>query len=316
MCLPVFHTFAAPISLVRPLRLGITTYFLPRFDLENFVEAVNTFDITDTAIVPPILAKLAQLDPDDDRLKSLRYVLCAGSPISAELQNELYPFIHQEATVAQVWGATEVGWVSMFGPDEKDKSGSVGTLLPGIELKILDPVKGSVTTDLVHGEALIRSPAVFSGYLENVEATTAAFDDEDFYHTGDRVFFDDDKVFIDGRITDVMKVNGWQVSPSEIEKILVQHPLVADAAVVGVTFTNARGLEITQPRAFVVTKRDPYSGNGPPSKKELENYVASRLVSYKHITGGVEWVEAIPRNPTGKILRRLLLAAQSKAKPM
>ena len=316
MCLPVFHTFAAPISLVQPLRLGVTTYFLPRFDLEKFADAIESFDITDTAIVPPILAKLAHLGPDEDRLKSLRYVLCAGAPISAELQNELYPFIHPEATIAQVWGATELGWVSMFAPDKKDKSGSVGTLLPGIELKLVDPVKGSVGADLVHGEALVCSPAAFSGYLENVEATTEAFDGEGFYRTGDRVYVKNDKIYIDGRIKDVMKVNGWQVSPSEIEKILLQHPEVSDAAVVGVTSTDEQGLEITRPRAFVVTKRNSDYANGPPSKKELQNFVASRLVSYKRLTGGVFFVDAIPRNPTSKILRRLLLAAQSSGKPV
>lgn len=316
MCLPVFHTFAAPISLVQPLRLGVTTYFLPRFDLDSFVDAVNSFDITDTAIVPPILAKLAQLDPEDDRLRSLRYVFCAGAPISAELQSQLYPFIHSEATIAQVWGATEVGWVSMFAPNEKDQSGSVGTLLPGIELRIVDAVNGSVSADLLHGEALVRSPAVFSGYLDNEEATAQAFDGEGFYRTGDRVYVNNDKIHIDGRIKDVMKVNGWQVSPSEIEKVLLQHPEVSDAAVVGVTSIDEQGLEITRPRAFIVTKRNSHYANGPPSKKELQDFVASRLVSYKRLTGGVSFVEAVPRNPTGKILRGLLLAAQSSGKPV
>lgn len=310
MCLPVFHTFAAPISLVEPLRLGITTYFLPRFDQAQFVDAVNAFDITETAIVPPILAKLVQLPPDDDRLRSLRYVLCAGAPISAELQSELYPFIHSEATVAQVWGATELGWVSMFAPGEKDGTGSVGNLLPGLELKIVNWRDECVNEENVHGEAMIRSSSTFFGYLDHAGASQAAFDDDGFYHTGDRIYVKDNKLYIDGRIKEIMKVNGWQVSPSEIEKVLIQHPDVADVAVAGITWIDAQGLEVTRPRAYIVKKRRSFSRNGQHLEKDLQDYVASRLMSYKRLTGGVVFVDAIPRNATGKILRRLLVASQ------
>lgn len=311
MCLPVFHTFAAQISLVQPLRLGITTYFLPRFDLGTFTEAVSAFEITDTAIVPPIVTALLRLPRGHVCLKSLRYVLCAGAPIAASLQSKLYHYLHPNATIGQVWGATEVGWVTMFAHDEKDQSGSIGTLLPGIELKLIDSDSGRISTDLIHGEALIRSPSIFSAYLDNSKATASAFDDEGFYYTGDRVYVKDNKLYIDGRIKETMKVNGWQVSPTELETILLQHPGIADVAVAGVNSTNKEGLEVTHPRAYVVKERsEGFPIDQRLTETEIKAFVASRLVSYKRLTGGVVFVDAIPRNPTGKILRRLLVAKQ------
>lgn len=294
---------------MQPLRLGIKTYFLPRFGLDSFTEAVNKFDITETAIVPPILTALSRLSPADDSLSSLRYVLCAGAPIATELQSQLYPCLHPDATIAQVWGATELGWVSMFAPGEKDFSGSVGTLLPGIELKLLDGDTNRVSSDLVHGEALIHSPSAFGGYLNNAGATSSAFDDEAFYYTGDQIYIKDNKIYIDGRVKDTMKVNGWQVSPTEIEQVLLQHPGVADVAVVGVNAISKEGLKITRPRAYIVKQQDfELLHHHKLIDEELKGFVALRLVAYKRLTGGVVFVDAIPRSPTGKIVRRHLIA--------
>ncbi|ETN44249.1 uncharacterized protein HMPREF1541_10800 [Cyphellophora europaea CBS 101466] len=309
VCLPVFHAFAAQLGLVQPLRLGITTYFLPRFDLDNFIESVRTYQITDAAIVPPIVTALLRRPHADTGLKSLRYVLCAGAPITAELQAKLYQFLHPDATVGQVWGATELGWVTMFAPGEKDQSGSIGTLLANVELKLEDVDGRRICTDLVHGEALVRSPCFFSDYLDNPEASASAFDDDGFYRTGDRVYVEGDQLYIDGRIKETMKVNGWQVSPTELENVLLQHPSIADAAVVGIYAINQDGLEVTRPRAYVVQRLPESSAaRSELTAEDVASFLASRLVSYKRLTGGVVFVAAIPRNSTGKILRRLLLA--------
>lgn len=200
----------------------------------------------------------------------------------------------------------------MFTPGEKDHSGSVGTLLPGIELKLINHGAGRLDTDAVIGEAFVRSPSVFTGYLDRPDASVAAFDCDGFCRTGDRVRVVGIMLHIDGRIKDIMKVNGWQVSPTEIENVLLEHPEVADVAVVGITSVNEQGLAITRPRAFVVKERsfDPQS-KPQLSDKDLESIVAARLVSYKRISGGVVFVDYIPRNPTGKILRGMLLGERT-----
>lgn len=234
----------------------------------------------------------------------MRYILCAGAPITAALQSRLYALLRPDAVVAQVWGATELGWVTMFGPGEKDESGSVGRLLPGMELKLRDR---RLVGDEYCGEALIRSPAVFDGYLSNDDATAAAFDEEGFYKTGDLVYVEGNRVFVVGREKETMKVNGWQVSPSEIEHVLMEHPVINDAAVVGISDTSQAGLEVVRPRAYVVrSQNDLDADEAQLSEQQVKDFVAARLVAYKRLTGGVVFVDSIPRNPTGKIIRRML----------
>lgn len=141
--LPMFHAFAGQIALLTPLRHGIKTVILPRFKLDNFVAAVSEYGVTDTAIVPPIACTL--MTPDSDiahRLKSLRYVVCAGAPLDAHIQSRLYAFLPENAVVAQLWGTTETAWFSIFSRLERDESGSVGRLLPCTELKYVRPSPG------------------------------------------------------------------------------------------------------------------------------------------------------------------------------
>ena len=132
-------------------------------------------------------------------------------------------------------------------------------------------------------------------------------------------------------VQDIIKVNGWQVSPAELEAIILQHPAVLDVAVVGVSRVNDDGIEETRPRAFVVPRSESKSTSltyvSPPcspelpagyhiSEAEIQDYVAAEVITYKRLTGGVIFVDQIPRSPTGKILRRLLdTSAASQANP-
>jgi acyl-coenzyme A synthetase/AMP-(fatty) acid ligase len=119
-----------------PLRRGITTYFLRRFNLSDFADQVYRYSITDTAVVPPIITALLKLDPARHYLlRSLRYMICAGAPMDALLQAKLYAQLAPDAVIAQCWGTTETGWIALFGSHEKDSSGSVGRLLPNVHLK-------------------------------------------------------------------------------------------------------------------------------------------------------------------------------------
>jgi 4-coumarate--CoA ligase len=297
----MFHAFAAPVALLLPLRSGTSTYYLSRFSLDAFTKSVAAFRITDFALVPPILTTLLRSPEVSASLKSVRHVLCAGAPITAAIQSKLYAYLHPDATIAQVWGATEVGWVTTFDVNEKDESGSVGTLLPGVQMRLAE---ASELDGVISGEALIKSPSVFTGYLDNEATTAECFDSNSFYRTGDFVSVHDGKVYIQGRIKEIMKVNGWQVAPAEIETVLLNHQDVLDAAVVGSKHIGSDGLEVDRPKAYVV--RVSRSGKEEVGEQELMDFVASKMIAYKRLTGGVVFVDEIPRNPTGKILRRML----------
>jgi acyl-coenzyme A synthetase/AMP-(fatty) acid ligase len=277
---------------------------MSRFKQQEFVEVVQRFQITDVAVVPPIITALLELG-EISALRSLRYILCAGAPMNAEIQDKFYELIHLDGVAAQVWGTTETGWITAFGSSEKDSSGSVGKVLEGAELKIVDE-QGDPVAEGTRGEACIRTPSIYSGYLGPSGAPDPEIDNDGYYHTGDLAYLQDGKVFIDGRIKDIMKVNGWQVSPAELETVLLHHPDIIDVAVVGKEHTNNMGLKETLPRAFVQRRR--LSDAGQPSivEEDVKSFLAERVMSYKKLSGGVVFVNNIPRNPTGKILRHKL----------
>jgi long-subunit acyl-CoA synthetase (AMP-forming) len=154
--------------------------------------------------------------------------------MAAGVQGQLYSSLAPDAVIAQCWGTTETGWITLFNATEKDTSGSVGHLLPNIRMKVWASTDTPALTR-TPGEGLIHSPVMFSGYLGDPKATANAFDPDGFYRTGDLVLVEGDRVFYSGRLKETLKVNGWQVSPTEIEILLLQHPLISDAAVAGIT---------------------------------------------------------------------------------
>ncbi|RAQ73380.1 AMP-binding enzyme [Aspergillus flavus] len=188
----------------------------------------------------------------------------------------------------------------IFPYPEKDETGLVGRLVPNVEAKLIDDQGRKITAYNVPGELCIRGPTVTPGYFDNVSANSSAFDDDGWLKTGDIASCDEAfrKWYIVDRKKELIKVSGFQVAPSEVEAVLLSHPGVADAAVVGAR-TPGDGTE--GPCAFVVPK----SGMKVTSA-ELKLYAARRLAKYKELSGGVKFVDAIPRNASGKILRRVL----------
>ncbi|KAI5297411.1 Isocitrate dehydrogenase [NADP], mitochondrial precursor (Oxalosuccinate decarboxylase), partial [Ascosphaera pollenicola] len=177
-------------------------------------------------------------------------------------------------------------------------STSVGELLPNAELKIID--EDGITELGVNqpGELYIRGPNIMKGYWNRPDATRAAFaEDGQWYKTGDIGYVTEEGLFyIVDRKKELIKVKGNQVAPAELEALLLQHPAVADAAVIGIS----RDYE-EFPRAYIVIKPDHVA-----SEKEFFEFISKRVHRTKRLTGGVRFVEAIPKNPSGKILRRAL----------
>jgi acyl-CoA synthetase (AMP-forming)/AMP-acid ligase II len=173
-----------------------------------------------------------------------------------------------------------------------------------MEQKIVDPKTGKEVKKGEHGELCVKGPNVMLGYLNRPKETAETIDKDGFLHTGDIGYLDsNDCLYIVDRLKELIKVKGLQVPPAELEDLLLSHPSIADCAVIGVPDPKTG----ETPKAFVV-KRDIML-----NEKEVYDYVASRMAPYKHLKGGVQFVESIPRSPAGKILRRELRDAE-KAK--
>ena len=136
LSLPQFHAFAAPLVHIAPLREGHTTYIMKRYRTDQFLEYINAFGINETAVVPPIVRDMLAQGPTARKiLQCLRYAWCAGAPLSTQLHAQMCAALHQDAIFTQVWGMSEIGWITAFHYPEPDASGSVGRLLPNMEAR-------------------------------------------------------------------------------------------------------------------------------------------------------------------------------------
>jgi len=170
-------------------------------------------------------------------------------------------------------------------------------------MKYLDPY-GQEVAPGSEGEICIRGPNVFKGYWQNESATENAFTDDGFFKTGD-IGCEDDKgnLFITDRAKELIKYKGFQVAPAELEGILTSHPKVVDAAVVGV-WKDSEATEL--PKAYVVLTPSAGKQDGAKTARDIEGWMAKHTAHHKRLRGGVEFTDAIPRSPSGKILRRVL----------
>jgi acyl-CoA synthetase (AMP-forming)/AMP-acid ligase II len=301
--LPFFHIFGMTVIMNMGLRNGAKIVTMPRFDLEQFLELIERHRATHLFIVPPIALALAKHPAVEGRdLSSLRVVNSGAAPVGAELVEQVSERIG--AVVMQGYGLTETSPVTHCNPIEPQrvKAGTIGPPLPDTECRLVDPESGEELGAGRRGELWIRGPQVMSGYLNNPEATSATIDEDGWLHTGDVAVVDDDGYFqIVDRLKELIKYKGFQVPPAELEAVLIGHPAVADAAVVGVPDEEAGEL----PKAFVVAEDE-------TSDEELLEFVAERVAPQKRIRL-IERVEEIPKSPSGKILRRVLAERETAA---
>jgi acyl-CoA synthetase (AMP-forming)/AMP-acid ligase II len=301
--LPFFHIFGMTVIMNMGLRNGAKVVTMPRFDLDQFLELIERHRATHLFIVPPIALALAKHPAVEGRdLSSLRVVNSGAAPLGAELVEQVSERIG--AVVMQGYGLTETSPVTHCNPidPERVKPGTIGPPLPDTECRLVDPESGEELGAGERGELWVRGPQVMSGYLNNPEATSAMIDEDGWLHTGDVAVFDEDGYFqIVDRLKELIKYKGFQVPPAELEALLVGHPAVADAAVIGVPDEEAGEL----PKAFVVAGDE-------VSDDELLSYVAERVAPQKRIRL-IERVDGIPKSPSGKILRRVLAEREAAA---
>src|SRR6187402_2456167 len=210
---------------------------------------------------------------------------------------------------------------TIFQYPEDDDTGSVGRFVPNMDAKcvtsypttpsqtnicprIIDDDGNNITGYDVRGELCVRGPIVISGYFENPKANAETFDSEGFLKTGDIVYCDGQtkKWYVVDRKKELIKVRAFQVAPPELETVLLSHPHIVDAAVIGIK--RAAEPDVELPRAYVV-KRPGKEGEALNEQK-VKQHCGERLAKYKELTGGVKFVNAIPKNASGKILKRIL----------
>ncbi|KAL1987210.1 hypothetical protein VTN96DRAFT_4542 [Rasamsonia emersonii] len=178
-----------------------------------------------------------------------------------------------------------------------------GRLIPNLEAKLIDDDGNNISAYGVRGELCVRGLTITPGYFENPKANAEAFDSEGWFKTGDIAYRDEStrKWYIVDRKKGLIKVRAFQVAPPELEAVLLSHPQIIDAAVIGVTIPRA---DSEYPRAYVVRRPGPEGQR--LTKDEVKKHVADRLARYKALTGGVKFVDAIAKTASGKILKRVL----------
>ncbi|KAF3927120.1 S-dihydroxybenzoyltransferase [Arthrobotrys entomopaga] len=303
MCLPSFHGFAAPLTIGVPLRMGQTTFILPRFELNPFCDAVENHGINETAVAPPCLQAFLKLPPETKKkLESIKRVWCGGAPMNIKLQTESRNCFAPDAEIVNIWGMTEIGISVGLRYDEIDRTGSASKLLPNTEARIINDSGTNVTHTGEEGEIQVRTPQSSLGYFGNAEATAETFLENGWVRTGDVAYFRDGLLYILDRKKEMIKVRGWQVAPAELEAVLVLHPGIKDAAVIGIK-VGGDDDEHEVPRAYVVRME-----GGNITEDEVKKFVSSKLSKYKALDGGVFFVGQIPKLPSGKILKKIIRA--------
>jgi acyl-CoA synthetase (AMP-forming)/AMP-acid ligase II len=297
--LPFFHIYGMTVIMNQALRTGATVVTMPRFELEAFLDLLERHRVTKLHLVPPIILALAKHPSVEGRdLSALTWINSGAAPLSAELADACAERLG--CAVVQGYGLTETSPVTHAVPVERDENrpGSIGPAVPSTECKVADVLDGRELGPGEDGEVWIRGPQVMQGYLGDDEATANTLDDDGWLHTGDIGHADEDGWFyLVDRLKELIKVKGFQVAPAELEALLLEHPAVADAAVVG--SPDEESGEV--PKAFVVA-----AGGRDLDVAELQEFVAARVATYKQVRR-IEVLDEIPKSASGKILRRVLV---------
>ena len=295
--LPFFHIYGMTVIMNASLHAGATVVTLPRFDLEQYLQTLEKYGVTMAHVVPPIALALAKHPAVDNYdLSKLKIVFSGAAPLGAETSRALSARLG--CFVKQGYGMTETSPVTHVVPNDpaKAKDGSVGRVVPNTECKVVDLATGAELGAGEKGEIGVRGPQVMKGYLNRPEATAQTIDPEGWLHTGDIGYADaDGDFFVVDRAKELIKYKGFQVAPAELEALLLTHPRVVDAAVIPSPDDEAGEV----PKAFVVARDE-------LDEEELLEFVAARVAPYKRIRR-LEFVDQIPKSPSGKILRRLLV---------
>ncbi|KPJ18228.1 Luciferin 4-monooxygenase [Papilio machaon] len=298
---PWYHAYGLMTTINNLINGKMIVYF-PGFFPEKYLQAIEKYKVNVLFTVPPMMiffAKSPLVEKYD--MSSVKQAWCAAAPLSTDTIRQVLRRLPNCKGILQAYGMTETSTAATKDPEDNatiHKPGSGGPPLPGVSVKVVDVKTRKRLGPLETGEICIKGPVVMKGYLGNEAANHDIMDDEGFLKTGDIGYYDHDGYFfIVERIKELIKYKGNQVPPAAVEGVVLQHPGVAECGVVGKPDEEAGEL----PTAFVVLKP-----GYKLSEKEILDFTATRLSRASQLRGGVIFVNEIPKNPSGKILRRVL----------
>ncbi len=294
--LPFFHIYGLTVLANFYLASGGGVVTMPRFDLPLFLKLCQDHRVPQVFVVPPVVLAMAKHPlVDQFDLSALRYLFSGAAPLGASLAEAAAARLG--VACEQGYGMTEMSPVSHCSRKGEGRPGASGTPIPGTECRIVDPATMTDVPRGGEGELWVRGPQVMKGYLNNPTATAETLLPGGWLRTGDIGAFDaDGHLCIRDRLKELIKTKGFQVAPAELEAVLVAHPDIADAAVVGEPDEDAGEV----PVAYLVAR-----GDRRLTPEEIEAWFEGKLAHFKRVRR-IRYIEAIPKSASGKILRRLL----------
>ncbi|KAI0926941.1 hypothetical protein AcV5_007605 [Taiwanofungus camphoratus] len=312
--LPMYHSYGLHMICFRGFLLPYTLIIVPKWNMDLVLKAIPRFRVNLLYMIPSAIHQLVnskKIRPAD--FASVTSISCGAAYLPPQLVEGFKRAVKSAIEVTEGYGMSEVTITAtrqpspfMFGGRLPPVLGSVGLLLPGMEARIVRD-DGSEADVNEPGELWVRGGNVAAGYWGNEKATKEVFVDGGWLRTGDQFRVDEKGMFyfLD-RKKDTLKVSGVQVSPTEIEDLLLSHPAksIVDVCVGGVS--GGRTSDEKVPRAWIVLSEEGRRRGNQAVFEELEAWARKNLSKYKWLRGGIEAVDEIPKSPTGKTLRRLL----------
>ncbi|KAJ4386559.1 hypothetical protein N0V93_009457 [Gnomoniopsis smithogilvyi] len=309
--LPFSHIYGLVVVAHGNVWRGDEVVVLPKFEMPTFLKAIERFKLSQLYLVPPIVIRMTR-SPDECKkynLESIRVIFSGAAPLGEETVQDMVK-LFPNLRVAQGYGMTELATIVISTSEHDILNKSSGSLCPATKAKVVGLDGKEITKYDAPGELWIQSPSAALGYLNNQKATAETFAHDEggrWVKTGDEAVVTlapsgNEHIVIVDRIKELIKVKGHQVAPAELEAHLLSHPAVGDCAVIQIP--DDRSGEV--PKAFVA--KAVAFANKPEEEvvRSILKHVEEHKAPYKWIKGGVEFVDEIPKSPSGKILRRLL----------
>ncbi|KAI2627219.1 hypothetical protein GGS21DRAFT_540714 [Xylaria nigripes] len=317
--LPLSHIYGLVVVATTGTYRGDGTIILPRFELKTLLQAIQKHRINMMHLVPPILIQFLsnyELCSQYD-FTSVRFIYTGAAPLGAETHEamlEKFPGL----AVGQGYGMTETSTAIISTGENDMMKGTSGSLLPATRAKLIDEMGNEVNEVDKRGELFVQSPSLTLGYLHNERATSETFlwdEDGRWVRTGDVAVMrlsDQGHVHLAvvDRLKELIKTKGHQVAPAELEAHLLTHPYVNDCTVIPVP--DDRAGEV--PKAFVVKSAAAANKSDKEVTVAILKHVEEHKARYKWLKGGVEFIDVVPKSPSGKILRRLLKDKEREAR--